>query len=685
MIEPSQNGKNDTRHEVLASIQPKDQPTKKTRDKAIGEVADNIFDQPPVEIAYYKKKDSLEDERPTGRKNNPRNHSRYTYHPANPQSSPLIGITGRGLSLPTRKQTTAKPRNQVVDHNHKRDTGFTKVQHKRQTGRQREPRLDKKLLSYNQELAAAKDDYKLAEKIFEELKQHQLKPDIYSYNSLLLPFVKNRLVDKAEDIFKMMQEDGIQPNAVTFNTLLDLYVKMLDKAAILNLLAQREAFGLPHDYITYNMLLNYHVQIHDENGALDILQEMQAKGCKPNKVTYTTLMKFYVVTHNGQKAVDIIKLMKRNGVEIDCLAYKTLLTLYVKQGDEPAALRVFKKMKKNGVQPDAMSVKMLMLLYLSKEDGEAALDALKGRTEAGVVQHEVRTYNTLLSFFVKTHNRAAIIDVLKEMQAAGQQPDECTYHTLISLLTHYSNTGNEDAAKELFNQMPENGVQRDVIAYTIMINLFVQKDEDHAAIEIFEQMQANGVQPNEVTYNTLVNLYVRTGDGELALMVLNQMLEAGCKPNQVTFTTLLNFYVKMKDQKAALKVVEQMEKEGNLDEITVQVIIDYYVEAKLLKKADLLFDSFFQSSFTVKSEKGKDMLDCHDWSSGAACMIVRKYLKSSDRKNSFYIVTGVGLHSRSKLKYEMKHKVIQFLEEFYPHYIWKETDIFGRFLVEKKA
>ena len=411
--------------------------------------------------------------------------------------------------------------------------------------------------------------------------------------------------------------------------------------------------------------------------------EMQEKGFKPNKVTYTTLMKFYVATKNGKKAVGIIKLMKKRGVEINCLAFKTLLTLYVKQGDDRAALRVFKKMKNNGVQPDATSVKMLILLYLSKEDGEAALAVLKDRTEFGDVQHEVGTYNALLSYFVKTHNDAAVLEVLKEIHTAGQQTDECTKHILISLLNTYCNNENADAAKELFNQMQANGLKRDVVAYTIMINLFVLKEDYRAALEMFEQMQANGVQPNEVTYNTLVNLYVRMGDGESALRVLEQMLKADCKPNQVTFTTLLNFFVKVKNQQAALKVVELIKKEDNLDEITIQVILDYYVEAKLLKKADQLFDSFFGSSFEVKKEKGKDTLDCHKWSNGAACMMVRKYLKSPNRKNSFLIVTGVGLHSKTKRKYEMKHKVFQFLEEFYPQYKWKQTDIYGSFLVER--
>ena len=263
MIEPSQNRTNDT-YQVLAS---KAQPPKKTGKKIIGEVADKIFDEPPAPIGYYKKKDSLADEGHNGRKNNPGN-TRYSYHPKNPQSNPLIEFKGRGLSLHASEPTTAKPRN--LNHNHIRDTRSTKVQQNKQTTYKSDYRSEQSLRHYNQDLAqaAAKDDYKLAEEIFAQIKQHQLVPDIYSYNSLLLSYVNNHLVDKAEHIFKIMQEHGIPPNSVTFNTMLDLYVKMKNHPAISKILGLRKASRLPLDYITYNTLINYHVQIGDENGAL---------------------------------------------------------------------------------------------------------------------------------------------------------------------------------------------------------------------------------------------------------------------------------------------------------------------------------------------------------------------------------------------------------------------------------
>ena len=161
------------------------------------------------------------------------------------------------------------------------------------------------------------------------------------------------------------------------------------------------------------------------------------------------------------------------------------------------------------------------------------------------------------------------------------------------------------------------------------------------------------------------------------------MKDVGLRPNEVTYTSLIDLFVKQNDPEGAFELLREMKNFGlRPNEVTYNVLIELYINNNDLEMAGNVFDNRLQ--FHLKQEKGCDVLDCHELSHGAACIMLYKYLNSESKKTSFIIVTGIGKHSKNK--YEMKQAIILFLGKHFPNLSHQShSKNKGRVLIREKS
>jgi pentatricopeptide repeat protein len=63
----------------------------------------------------------------------------------------------------------------------------------------------------------------MAQKIFNEMKSEESKPNICTYTALINAFAREGLCHKAEQIFEELQESGIEPDVYVYNALMEAY------------------------------------------------------------------------------------------------------------------------------------------------------------------------------------------------------------------------------------------------------------------------------------------------------------------------------------------------------------------------------------------------------------------------------------------------------------------------------
>ena len=100
----------------------------------------------------------------------------------------------------------------------------------------------------------------------------------------------------------------------------------------------------------------------------------------------------------------------------------------------------------------------------------------------------------------------------------------------------------------------------DVYTYTAMISIC--KDVGRA-VELFDEMQDRSVERNVHSYTALMNVCIKCRELGLALKVYASMRRAGCSPNVVTFNTLIDVYGKLGQWEMSVHMLDVMKREAS--------------------------------------------------------------------------------------------------------------------------
>lgn len=63
----------------------------------------------------------------------------------------------------------------------------------------------------------------MAQRIFDEMKSEESKPNICTYTALINAFARAGLCHKAEQAFEELQESGIEPDVYVYNAVMEAY------------------------------------------------------------------------------------------------------------------------------------------------------------------------------------------------------------------------------------------------------------------------------------------------------------------------------------------------------------------------------------------------------------------------------------------------------------------------------
>uniref|UniRef100_A0A2N9EI57 Pentatricopeptide repeat-containing protein-mitochondrial domain-containing protein n=1 Tax=Fagus sylvatica TaxID=28930 RepID=A0A2N9EI57_FAGSY len=203
------------------------------------------------------------------------------------------------------------------------------------------------------------------------------------------------------------------------------------------------------------------------------------------------------------------------------------------------------------------------------------------------------------------------------------KPNEHIYTIMISLL---GREGLLDKCREVFDEMPSQGVPRTVFSYTAVINAYGRNGQYETSLELldrmkkemilpsiltyntvinacarggldwegllglFAEMRHEGIQPDLVTYNTLLSACAHRGLGDEAEMVFRNMNEGGIVPDITTYGYLVETFGKLGKLEKVSGLLKEMELGGNLPDImSYNVLLEAYAQLGSIKDAVSVF------------------------------------------------------------------------------------------------
>ncbi|KAK7754199.1 hypothetical protein SLS62_003776 [Diatrype stigma] len=145
------------------------------------------------------------------------------------------------------------------------------------------------------------------EKLLDWARRQGIKPDIFSYNMLLRPMIREGRNKDARNLFETMLKQGVRADAATFTVVLDAALTKIDpssspeefdaaqKEVVAQVLSQMEAVGLETNLLTYGKMIYLLLQSggRSREAIKAVLAHLWEQGFELSPHIYTMLVEHY--------------------------------------------------------------------------------------------------------------------------------------------------------------------------------------------------------------------------------------------------------------------------------------------------------------------------------------------------------------------------------------------------------
>jgi pentatricopeptide repeat protein len=209
-----------------------------------------------------------------------------------------------------------------------------------------------------------------ARKLFDEMVERGIEPDVPSYTALIDALCRGGNVAQAQAQLKDMQVSrGLVPDAATYGPFLRSACTAKDARAALRVLDRMLARDLTPNVFTYNAVIRLLCEMGEIDEAYNILCEMDRRGEKPDVWSYNTLLSAHCKLKEVNKALRLISRMDKHSCMPDRHSYNMLLKMLISVGRIDKAVEVWDGMEKRGFHPGAANYAVMIHGLCRKKGG----------------------------------------------------------------------------------------------------------------------------------------------------------------------------------------------------------------------------------------------------------------------------------------------------------------------------
>ncbi|KAK7246857.1 hypothetical protein RIF29_41727 [Crotalaria pallida] len=276
-----------------------------------------------------------------------------------------------------------------------------------------------------------KANFDTAIKLFQQMKQDGLIPDVVTYSTLLSGCIKIKDgYPKALELIQELQHNKLKMDDVIYGATLAVCAsnnKLLEAEYYFN---QMKNEGHSPNVYHYSSLLNAYSACGNYKKADRLVQDMKLEGLVPNKVILTTLLKVYVRGGLFEKSRELLSELKSLSYAEDEMPYCVLMDGLAKAGQIQEAKSIFNEMMKNHVRSDGYAHSIMISAFCrAKLFGEAK--ELAKDFEATFNKYDLVMLNTMLCAFCRAGEMESVMETLRKMDKLAISPDYNTFNILI--------------------------------------------------------------------------------------------------------------------------------------------------------------------------------------------------------------------------------------------------------------
>ncbi|KAG0369022.1 hypothetical protein BGZ54_000593 [Gamsiella multidivaricata] len=431
-------------------------------------------------------------------------------------------------------------------------------------------------------------DTTAAMRIFQEMQELGLSPQLTTFNILLRGHLSNKDAQAAQRVLEMLLLTDIRPDIYTFNTLMSGYLNMGEIEVVNGFYKGLGEYGLVPNAKTYRILMKAHLRQGHVDRTIDLFSRMKESSrieLQPGPEEYHILVQALASHGRMPDALKVLREITESvKMPVTTPIYNVFVNQYAREGQVEKARRILDRIISEKLPLVDGSINPLIRAYLARSDFDKVEEMIQLMKRYGI--HPTRaTFNIMINSTKGSGNLSGAMKMYERMVADGVKPDVWTFNSLLDILV----------GKLTFSQ-DNNKRRRDS---TVMIDQQIKKYLPQIEA-LLQDMKIAGIKPDIVTYSNLIRQYVALQDIEQAEMLFHEMLKSGISPNGYVFNTLMNGFTLIEQMDKALELFRRMPKYGvEPDVVTFTTLIKGYANTKQMTLAQDFANSLQQQSSKI--------------------------------------------------------------------------------------
>ena len=444
--------------------------------------------------------------------------------------------------------------------------------------------------------------------IFRSIPKLGFQTDLMSYNNIIWSAGNVGKVELAKTLFsELLDGKQLKPNVYTFGSLMHGCAKVKAYKQALAYLDLMNELHITPNQIVFTSAMEACAEAGQYKEALNIMNQMSFYGMKPDTTMINAAIKACSLAGVMDEADSLAEILREYGT-MDVFTYHTLMMGNTKLGRHYRVLALYDEAIASSALLDGGVYSLAMLAALNCGlFSQVALIADKAR-ESGVLLTEA-AYTILIQAYAELENSQSTssnkdkdqsqicsgekaITCLDRMIDEGLRPNVITYAAVMSACRKRS-----DIVIGLLDRMKKENIVPNTVVMTTVIDSLAQSPDGKytdAAYDMLLDMERNGPEPNIYTYNTITRAFAEAGRIEEAMAVLNSIKRRGLEPDRFTFTTLLIACGRKSNSSRVSEIMAMMRSSGIVpDEIAYGAAIDAHRRAgDSLRAVECLHDMY---------------------------------------------------------------------------------------------
>ncbi|KAJ0111662.1 hypothetical protein Patl1_00728 [Pistacia atlantica] len=474
-------------------------------------------------------------------------------------------------------------------------------------------------------------DLGISLRLFKEMKEQGLVPDLHTYNSLIQVLCMVGKVKDALIVWEELKGSGHEPDQFMYRNLIQGCCKSYQIDNAIKIFSEMQYNGFVPDTVVYNSLLDGLFKARKIMEACQLFEKMVQDGVRTSSWTYNILIDGLFRNGRAEAGYTLFCDLKKKGQFVDAVTYSIVVLQLCREGHLEEALKLVEEIEGRGFVVDLVTITSLLIGFHKHGRWDWTERLMKHIRDGNLVSHVLKWKADLEASMKSRKNKRKdytpvfpskgdfseimnlIGSTISEMDTNLNSEDGCVKDedssmdmdqwSLSPYMDRLANQLKSDChSSQLFSLSRSQRVQDkgvgsfDIDMVNTFLSIFLAKGKLNLACKLFEIFSDMGVNPVTYTYNSMMSSFVKKGYFNQAWGVLNEMGENVCPTDIATYNVIIQGLGKMGRADLASAVLDKLMKQGGyLDIVMYNTLINALGKAGRIVEANKLFEQMRSS------------------------------------------------------------------------------------------